>query len=67
MSALHSNHNDKYTNLDEIKRERRIDQFLEISTTTIVAVATIFFLFVIIATSTDWLPWKINIAHMLGY
>ena len=51
----------------ESKSERRIDQFLEMSTTFIIILASMFMLFVVVATTTDWLPWKINVAHLLGY
>ena len=51
----------------ESKSERRIDQFLEISTTFIIILAGMFMLFVVVATTTDWLPWKIDVAHLRGY
>ena len=51
----------------ESKSEHRIDQFLEISTTFIIILASMFMLFVVVATTTDWLPWKIDVAHLLGY
>ncbi|CAG9932380.1 protein of unknown function [Candidatus Nitrotoga arctica] len=51
----------------ESKSERRIDQFLGISTTFIMILASMFMLFVVVATTTDWLPWKIDVAHLLEY
>jgi hypothetical protein len=45
--------------------EHRIDQFLEISITLIIILASMFMLFVVVATATNWLPWKINVAHLL--
>lgn len=51
----------------ESKSERRIDQFLEISTTLIIILTSMFMLFIVMATTTDWLPWKINVAHLLEY
>lgn len=67
MHSSDTNRSDRNVVLEETKSERRIDKFLEISTTVIVLAATGFLIFVIVATSTDWLPWKINVAHMLGY
>lgn len=51
----------------ESKSERRIDQFLEISTTLIIILVSMFMLFIVMATTIDWLPWKINAAHLLEY
>ena len=62
-----TNREDRNAIKEENKSEERIDRFLEISTTIIIGLSTLFLLFVIIATATDWLPWKINIAKMLGY
>lgn len=51
----------------KMKNERRIDQYLEISTTFIIIQASMFMLFVVVATTIDWIPWKIDEAHLLGY
>jgi hypothetical protein len=67
MPTSDTNREERNFVIEENRREWRIDQFLEISTTALVLIVTAFLLFVIVATSTDWLPWKINIAHMLGY
>ena len=67
MDSLTTNRSDRKEILKEIKSERRIDKLLEISTTVIVLSATGFLLFIMVGSSTDWLPWKINVAHMLGY
>jgi hypothetical protein len=67
MHSSTTNRTDGNPILEEIKSKERIDKFLEISTTVIVLSASVFLLFVIVASSTEWLPWKINVAHMFGY
>ena len=51
----------------ESKNQLRIDQFLEISTTFIIILESMIMLFVVVATTIDWIPWKIDEAHLLGY